>query len=228
MPRVTQNKAVKGSQYWLQELADRNPELLTDSLRPRLELGMEDSITWLSPLESDGYAEYRDEAFLGLLSIRPENRQLHTFWPTGGPQWDGLGKTSRGDVLLVEAKAHLSELASNCQACPRSLELIERSLAEAGQFFGAASTTGWSQAYYQYANRLAHLYWLRQLNDIPAWLIFLYFIGARGVAGPTSKEEWRSAIEVVHTHLGITQSQLGPYVIDVFINVASPVMHAGR
>lgn len=228
MARVIQNKATKGSQRWLQELVNRSPELFNYSLRPLLGLTANDSITWLSPLESDDYAEYRDDDFLELLSIHLENRKLRTFWPSGGPQWDALGKTSRGDVLLVEAKAHISEFASNCQASPSSLELIQKSLTAAGRFFGAASLAAWPQGYYQYANRLAHLYLLRKLNDIPAWLIFLYITNAEDVAGPTSAEEWHSSIEAVHAHLGITQSQLGPHVVDVFFNVASDKMSEGQ
>lgn len=220
MPRVIQNKATRGSQRWLQELVNQKPELLCDLLRPQLGLSVTDSITWLSPRKSDDYAEYRDETFLELLSIRLNNRPLHAFWPSGGPQWDALGKTSRGGILLVEAKAHISELTSKCQAGPASLALIQQSLAETGRFWGVASAAAWSQKYYQHANRLAHLYLLRQVNGIPAWLIFLYFVNAEDVDGPSSASDWHSAIETVHAHLGLTQALLGPYVIVAFVDIA--------
>jgi len=228
MPRIIQEKATNGSQRWLQELVNRNPELLSDSLRPRLGLSVNDSITWLSPQESDDYAEYQDGDVLELLSIRLENRPLHTFWPSGGPQWDALGKTTRGDILLVEAKAHVGELVSNCGACPSSLSLIQQSLDETGRFFGSTSTAVWSQVYYQYANRLAHLYLLRKENTVPAWLVFIYFVNAEDVKGPASVEDWRSAIETVHVHLGVTQKQLGPHVVDLFIDVKTSVVNEGR
>jgi len=222
MSRVVPPKAIKGSQHWLQELVNRSPELLNESLKPRLGLSRNDTIAWLSPQESDDYAEYRDGDVQELLSIRLENRHLHTFWPSGGPQWDALGKTTRGDILLVEAKAHVGELKSTCKASSPSMTLIQKSLAEAGRSFGAASTNDWSQTYYQYANRLAYLYLLRQLNGIQAWLVFLYFVNANDVAGPKSEKEWRSAIEDVHAHLGINRDQLGPFVIDVFLDVTTP------
>lgn len=219
MPQIAKKKAIKGSQRWLQELVKQRPALLTDALRTLMGLHGRDSINWLSPLEAEGYTEYKDDDFLERLSVRLEKRPLRSFWPSGGPHWDALGKTTRGDILLVEAKAHIGELASNCGASPPSLSLIQQSLDETGRFLGAASTAKWSRTYYQYANRLAHLYLLRQLNNIQAWLVFLYFINADDVAGPKSAEEWGPSIEAAHAHLGVTRSQLGPYVINVFFDV---------
>ena len=219
MSRILQQIAVKGSQRWLQHLVNRSPHFLDDALRPCLGSGSHDTITWLSPLEADGYAEYQDESFLKRVSVQLEKRSLRSFWPRGGPVWDGLGETSRGDVILIEAKSHTSELTSSCQASPQSLTLIKQSLAEAARFYGAPSTVDWSQCYYQYANRLAHLYLLRRLNGIPAWLVFIYFVNDFEMAGPESAGEWLSAIEAIHAHLGIQREQIEPYVVEVFVDI---------
>jgi len=219
--RIVQQTSTKGSQHWLQQLVNRSPHLLDDALRPRFRLGRYDTITWLSPLEADGYAEYQDESFLERASAHLENRALNSFWPRGGLVWDGLGRTSRGDVILVEAKARISELASSCKASLQSLALVKQSLAETAGFFSADSTADWSQCYYQYANRLAHLYLLRQLNGIPAWLVFIYFVNDFEMIGPESVGEWLSAIEAVHTHLGVKREQLEPYVVDMFFDVTA-------
>ncbi len=221
MARVVQPKSYKGSQHWLQELLNRQPDLLNHMLRHKLGLGDGDEITWRSPLEDDAFAEYRDQAFLQRLGVTLECRNLASFWPSNGPQWDALGKTCRGDVLLVEAKAHVGELKSDCGACPASLTQIQESLAEAGRYFQTTKTIEWSTTYYQYANRLAHLYLLRELNRLPAWLIFLYFVNAEEVGGPKSNDGWRPAIEAVHAHLGITPAQFGPYVVEVFVDISS-------
>jgi hypothetical protein len=222
MSRICQKKESRGSQHWLQELINRNPGLLAETLRPRLGLSGDDTIAWLSPREDDGYAEYQDEVFLSKLSIHLEKCPIHTFWPSRGPVWDALGKTSRGDILLVEAKAHIPELASPpCGACPSSLALIRKSLAKAAEFYGAAPNVDWSRLYYQYANRLAHLYLLRELNEIQAWLVFLYFVNASEMDGPRSVEEWRPAIDAAHTHLGVTRERLQPYVVDIFFDVTT-------
>ncbi len=221
MSRIAQRKAVKGSQKWLQELASRHQKLLDDELRPRLQLGVDDKITWLSPLEEDEYSEYQDDAFLKRLSIQLDNRSLNSFWPHGGPVWDGLARTTRGDIICVEAKSHIQELSSTCQAGPKSLELIKRSLSETAEFYGATSPENWLHGYYQYANRLAHNYLLRHLNGIKAWLVFLYFTNDIEMVGPESPLDWHSAIDVANTHLCIHRTRLEPYVIKVFIDVAT-------
>jgi hypothetical protein len=222
MARIVQPEKHKGSQRWLQEIVSSKPDLLNSSLTPRLGSGHDVDITWLSPLTTDEFAEYRDQAFLDRLGIRLEHRALASFWPSNGPQWDALGKTNRGDFLLVEAKAHIGELNSDCGAGPESLQTIRQSLDEAGRFFGASSTCKWTGSYYQYANRLAHLYLLRQLNHVPAWLVFLYFVNAGDVGGPKSAEEWRPAIERMHAHLGIAAGRLHPHVIEAFVDVVVP------
>ncbi len=160
------------------------------------------------------------------LSINLENRLLRSFWPSGGAVWDGLAKTSRGDIILIEAKAHINELSSQAGAKnPSSIGLIQKSLDETKRFFDADPSADWSQRYYQYANRLAHFYLLRHLNGIPAWLIFLYFTNADEMSGPTSPDEWQPAIEGVHTHLGINPDKLHPHIIDLFFDVAAPVLY---
>ena len=45
------------------------------------------------------------------------------------------------------------------------------------------STTDWTKCFYQYANRLAHLYFLKELNGIDAALVFVYFTGDTTING---------------------------------------------
>jgi hypothetical protein len=74
--------------------------------------------------------------------------------------------------------------------------------------------------YYQYANRLAHLYLLRQCNMVDAFLVFLYFIGAQEVNGPARRDEWLRPIQDAHAALHLAQGPLTAFVFDVFIDVA--------
>jgi len=219
MQRVIQSQAVKGSQRFLQELINSRSNLLNNALRSKLSLEPGDSINWLSPLKNDNYAEYGDDAFLERLSLKLNTESLRSFWPSGGPRWDALARTDRGDILLVEAKAHISELTSDCGAGHKSKALIKQSVDRAAEHFHATSPENWLNMYYQYANRLAHLYLLRHQNNISAWLVFLYFLNAHDVDGPRSVEEWKSAIEKVHEHLGLKSEHLAPYVVDVFFDV---------
>ena len=75
-----------------------------------------------------------------------------------------------------------------------------------------------TQSFYQYLNRLAHLYLLRRLNNIPAYLVFVYFINDHTHI-PTSRDEWDGALEIVDSLLGTHKHKLSKYIIDGFIDV---------
>jgi hypothetical protein len=218
--RIPQAAAAKGSQRWLQTVVNCTPELLNAPLRQYLTLLRGQDIQWLSPLANDDYAEYRDGEFLERLGVQLLRKSLESFWPKRGPVWDGLARSSRGDLLLVEAKAHLSEIASPpSKAGQTSLSFIRKSLSETRDHLGATSGYDWAGTYYQYTNRLAHLYLLRQLNAIRAWLVFVYFVNARDVSGPARKADWENEILKVQDHLGIQRGSLSAHVIDLFIDV---------
>ena len=101
MARFPQPQAKRGSQKWIQKLINDKPEILNSKIRSALNFSEEEDVQWLSPLKSDDYAEYRDQAFLNLLNVKLERIPLAQFWPKGGPQWDALGKSSSGKLLLV-------------------------------------------------------------------------------------------------------------------------------
>src|SRR5258706_9348675 len=123
--------AQKGSQKWLQIGVDKYPETLNAAIRSSMEVPSGTTIEWLSPLASEDYVEYRDEAFITKLGLSLKHRPLGEFWPTRGPVWDGLARTAMGDLLLVEAKGHIPEMVSPAsKASPASLKLIEKALAE--------------------------------------------------------------------------------------------------
>lgn len=221
MSRRVQGRKIKGSQKWLQIVVNEQPDLINPVLSDLLGLSQAGSIHWLSPVEKDDYAEYRDRQFLERLGITLE-KPLTEFWPRNGPQWDGLAKTDRGDLILVEAKAHIPEMVSDPTGAKSktSLTRIHNSLEATKQFVGSRSKTDWSINFYQYTNRLAHLYLLREQNSLPAYLVFVYFIGDREVDGPKSQAEWEGAIELMKSHLGISKRHaLSDYILDVFVDV---------
>jgi hypothetical protein len=224
MSRFAQKPAAKGSQKWLQILVNQAPHLLDRAVARELSLGGTDKIVWLSPKAEDALAEYRDEAFLTKIGVELTRTPLSSFWPARGPQWDALGRTSRGEPLLVEAKAHIPELLSPaCRATGKSLRAIRASLDRVKRAIGSRAVADWCETYYQYTNRLAHLYLLRSLNHVPAYLIFVYLLNDPDMSGPTTPEEWAGALELVHTQLGIDDERLakacGSAVVDVFIDV---------
>jgi len=212
MSRFPQKKATRGSQRWIQFFVNDRPDILNENIG----LG---NINWLSPLKSDEFAEYRDKAFLDLLGIHLKKRPLSDFWPSRGPQWDALGFSEAGEAILVEAKAHIQEIFSPpSQASPESLKHILKSLNETASALQAQPSLDWSRRFYQYANRLAHAFLLKELNDIPTRLLFIYFVGDTEMNGPETQREWQSAIEVLHEALGI-RGRVPPYVCDAFIDL---------
>jgi hypothetical protein len=221
MGRVPQAQGTKGSLRWIQCLVNQHPAVLDSGV------GIT-GIDWRSPRADDGYAEYRDEKFLERLGITLPKRSLPDFWPSGGPQWDALGRAVSGEIILIEAKAHISELLSSpMQASDSSAELIGASLKEAAVALKASPGTDWSKRFYQYANRLAHAWFLAQTNGLPVRLAFVYFIGDADMDGPLSRREWEAALTVLHEALGL-RGKLPRYVVEVFIDVrpATPVVIA--
>jgi len=225
LSRVRQKRARRGSQKWIQILVNQAPHLLDRAIAQHLNFSATDKIAWFSPLAQDDYAEYRDEMFLAKIDARADAVRLSDFWPVRGPQWDALGRTSRGEPLLIEAKAHIPELLSSpTQAAGRSLSVIRTSLERVKRAVGSRAAADWSGVYYQYTNRLAHLYFLRKVNRIPAYLVFVYLLNDADVQGPKTAEEWAGAVRLVHAQLGIDQARLaktfGSAVLDVYIDVA--------
>lgn len=220
MSRFLQKAGVKGSQKWIQRVVNQKPALLNTEIRNQLALSDGEPITWLSPRAEDAYAEYRDEAFLNLLGLKLSKKPLADFWPTRGPQWDALGKSQSGKVFLVEAKSHIPEMVSpKTGAGAESLEKIKESLDKTKRFLNSKSEHGWSSTFYQYTNRLAHLYLLRELNDLPAYLIFIYFVNDEEMKGPKSIDEWVGAIKLLRSFFGIGRHKLSKYIADLFIDV---------
>ena len=216
--------ALSGSQRWLQLVVNRCPNLLGEAIAEALDLDENETIQWLSPMESDGFTEYQDQGFLKRLGISTQYRQVKDFWPRGGPVWDGLARTSEGRCLLVEAKANLPEFdTSPTGASHQSVHRIKQALDETRAFLRISSDTDWSKCFYQYANRLAHLYFLKELNKVEAALIFVYFVGDTTISErhAVSVEAWKAAICLATQHLGVrTESGwLCDNVVDIFFDV---------
>jgi hypothetical protein len=220
MGRFKQPYNGKGSLKALQELVNKYPSFFENEIRksfPELQ-----NIEWVSPLCNDDMAEYRDQDFLNRLGLN--HLSLISFWPNGGPQWDALGRIERAggpDVILVEAKANLSELRTvgTKATSSSSLNLINKSLKEVKDYLGVASAPNWAELYYQYCNRLAHLYYLRK-HKVNAYLVFVYFIGDRSVNGPETKEEWLVEIKKMKDKLGLPEEiKLSRYITDLFIPI---------
>lgn len=212
-------RATRGSQRQVQDYVNQNAAILGEAISHSLSTAGVTTpirITWTSPLAAEQYAEYRDEDFLRAVGLPQHGRALREFWPANGPCWDALGTADidgKPAVLLVEAKSHTAELQSECRASSASLVTIESALAETRAWCGATRTDAWTGSLYQYANRLAHLYFLRQRVQHPAWLVNLYFLD--DPIGPTTHRMWAEKLAQVKADLGLPPAV--PGIVDVFL-----------
>jgi hypothetical protein len=185
-------------------------------------IGKQINIDWRSPLQSDDYAEYRDGDFLRRLGILNKIKySLSDFWPNNGPQWDALG-VSDDEIILVEAKANIPEMVSSGTDAknPKSISKIGNSLDEVKKYLSVSDSIDWTGTFYQYVNRIAHLYYLREKNQLKARLLFIYFINDVTVHGPKTKDKWLGAIQTMECYLGLDKNhKLRKYIHDIFIDV---------
>jgi hypothetical protein len=214
MARVEQPKCERGSQKWLQLAVNSRPAVLNDLIIPKLAAT---SVSWQSPLAADQYAEYRDADFLEKIGASSLSSELANFWPDRGPQWDALARSDRGDILLVEAKAHIEELFSPpTKAGPTSRKKIEEALDQAARNIGATPRAPWTELFYQLANRITHLYFLRK-HGLKACLVLVNFLGDSDMGGPENEREWRAAYQVVWYALGIPSHHiLQPFILEIY------------
>jgi hypothetical protein len=203
MSRIPQPAGKRGSLKWIQRCVNQHADVIDGPILARLDGAR--SISWRSPLLSDDFAEYRDADFLDLLGLSRLAPHLKDFWPNRGPQWDALGLSDKGDVLLVEAKAHIGELHSPPSAAgEKSAKIIDAALLETATAFGVPTETRWGANFYQLANRFAHLHFLRK-HGVPAWLILVNFTGDEDMRGPPDTAGWDMAYEEAHRSLGMTR-----------------------
>ena len=164
-------------------------------------------VEWLSPIEFDAFAEYRDRSFLERIG-RPEltDALSHSLARTRASMGCAR-RTDTGEIILVEAEAHIDEmLSAGTRASEPSLQRIRSALDQTIKAFGATPAIDWTGPLYQTANRLAHLHFFTE-HDVPARLVFVCFVGDGDVSGPSSADEWRGALRIVRRMLGLSKSK---------------------
>ena len=89
------------------------------------------------------------------------------------------------------------------------------SFGQTKRWLGADATADWCGPLYQSANRLAHLYFLREIVKVPAWLVHVCFVADPRT--PTAVNAWRPALAVAEKQLGLPEQS--PYATAVFLSV---------
>ena len=228
--QICQQTPKYGSRYHLLRYRDNAAALLDEaiiqSITPK---PPKHSLQWIYPLQNETRPEPTGTSFLAL---DPDQRRAwEDFWPqTGTAQsWDGIacyhGPTGQSWVL-IEAKANHPEFCSPPSgAASGSLAQINRSLGQAKAALGVHRFFPWHGTYYQYANRLSFLFFLKKIG-IQGHLVFLYFYGDQfpdGTPCPDSPGRWMELIHACHLTLGLTNGHmLQSWIHDVFLPVPVP------
>jgi hypothetical protein len=114
---------------------------------------------------------------------------------------------------LAEGKSYPAEmLGRGCMATPASRAPILTSLGAAKSWLRARPDADWLGPLYQYANRLAHVYFLRKICGRPAFLANLCFLNDKR-SPPLAA--WESQLRVYKEQLGFPNGI--PYSVDVFL-----------
>lgn len=218
--RIPQQEGTKGSLKWIQLLVNKKSAPINQEIQRHLNIDKSFKQTqWVSPTKQDDYAEYRDNDFLKILGLEKHQPKLHEFWPKGGPQWDALGKLNDEYYFVVEAKANIPEIISSSHAKSNESRIkIENSISQTRKFLNATSGKNWLTGFYQYANRISHLYFLRELCGVNACLVFVYFCNDCTHIH-TSHEQWKGAIKLQKQLMALNRHKLQKYVIEIFIDV---------
>lgn len=216
---------MKGSRLRMCEWVNEHPEQFESHFAewPSLQAFRSgEPLRWLVP-QRPLCREVRDGLWK-LAKLPGDSPQAAGWWPPRGPVWDGVALVpgSRG-VLLVEAKSHLSELkSSGTTAQGDRLELIETSLRTLKRRLGVPLDTPWTKRYYQLANRLAYLWFMRE-RGIDAWMLSVYFTGdhfepAGNRVFPKDAAGWKSAINDAYAALSLPSSHpLSEYTFTAFV-----------
>ena len=137
-----------------------------------------------------------DSEWKGIEFLSP-NTALETqwskFWPTGrgihnwdsqSGKWIGPGGPDR---CLLKRKRIQMECYQDCKASnPDSIEMIQNAFLQVKNALGVDARKDWMHGCYQFANRLATL-WFLQEQKIPAHLLFIYFTGDKRPVSPNSQ-----------------------------------------
>jgi hypothetical protein len=195
-----------GSEYHLSKYLRENKPSLTEAVSRAI--GVHGSeIDWIEPP-----AEQRE--WRGMDFLREDERVMkewRQFWPLRGnpPNWDAVAKVSHPieEWVLFEAKANHPEFCSKPSgASGLGKTKILSALGKTKRHLGVHRDYPWEGTYYQYANRLACLYFLNIVVGIPTRLVLIYFVGDRFPDGrlcPGSEDDWKPLIQACHLTLGL-------------------------
>ena len=204
-----------GSEWHLLRYLGYHRKVLSEKVIDLVYRGEDKSIEWFD-FKFSGKNERlnRDRELEGLEFLSDNKKAMdkwETFWPKRCQHWDAVGRVDYGshqEWLLVEAKAHIDEGKAPCRAEEVSKDKITTALEKTRKEFGGNQPVdNWLGQYYQYANRLAVLYFLMKECNPPvkARIVFINFCGDKreDAICPQNADEWNVALDRIRNSLGI-------------------------
>lgn len=172
--------------------------------------GINKDINWLD-FEFNGS---EDKELLNFDFISEVKDEWKRYWSCGlgGINWDAIGLTKDGTYVLVEAKAHISELVSSSCGGKISKENNDKKIEYVLKKYNINKTPNdWNVECYQLANRIVALDFLLS-KGIKAKLVYVLFENGYEFNSSTNQsascEEWQEEIEKEFTKLGIKGTKL--------------------
>lgn len=197
--------------------------------------------TWISPLVTENYEECWNERFLERLDLLNDHLEsFREFWPfkpwvdgkvnpRGTPHWDALARVplmaDDSGVVMVEAKAHRGELVKpndRSKADAPSLGKIRTSFAAVRDFYEVDDAApAWESRYYQFCNRLAHLWWMNVVARVETWLVWLLVVDDPVWRDRMTAPQWHEALQKIKREIGLpSQHRLEDKVVVVYLPAA--------
>lgn len=217
-----------GSEFHLLRMLGRHRNSLNDKILTELNY-RDKNIEWID-FKFDAKQFIPDQEYVGiefLKSLKDYSTiesKWKSFWPNKNKSqnWDAIGKIG-DEWLLVEAKAHAEEINSNTHASVKSKKKIQDKFKELHLKLSINTSNDWTQNYYQKANRILFLDFLKQ-NGINAKLVFIYFLNGykqNGIQQGIEKvKEWQRVIDEQDNYLGISGNKmLKSMIINVFVDI---------
>lgn len=216
-----------GSKYHLLQYRREKAPILDGAVQ-KIIGGPGTELNWIYP--SDEASTTKAHELEGLEFLRSEKdvmRAWKEFWPQTGRQqtWDGIAYTTRDtekEWLLFEAKANHPEFCSPpSRSISNGRRMIEKAMGKMKNYLGVHRDFPWLGTFYQYANRLASLYFLNVVAEVPSRLVLIYFYGDRFPDDrpcPRDEAEWRELIRACHLTLGLPEHhKLSDRMHEVFL-----------
>ena len=219
-----------GSEYQLLRYLGHHRTYLDNQIKK--ETKSNSPIIWLD-YPNDSERDSLDGEWEGIKFLKDQIDQIDykkiekawkKFWPSSGraQSWDGI--FWQDDTLyLVEAKAHVKEMESECKASDESKRTIQDAFMETTNKNEKQAEKWLSSKHYQLANRLAFIHFCNTVCKtigIKAKLCYIMFINGYlpNVSKNVDKEEtFKKAWEAECNALELTPNQLND-IVPVYID----------